>query len=143
MLTKRITSLVTETVELGQKMTKSELTKAEIRRFLTEWTKFLVVFLFIGFIYLSEVVWVLCLLGLILTIVVLVCITSLLWVPLLLIWGPIALLSFGIFSFTRIGDLAIEFPIKLIEFLMHRLTWRRKTFWFCIYEVVGWYAQKM
>lgn len=36
--------------------------------------------------------------------------------------------------------MALEYPIEMIEYLMHRLTWRRKTLWFCFYEAVGWYA---
>ena len=39
--------------------------------------------------------------------------------------------------------MALEFPIKIIEFVINRLTIRKKTLWFCFYEALGWYASKV
>ena len=90
------------------------------RHFVIEWLKFAIVFLFIVFIYSIEIFWILCIVCLIITIFFAICFTSILWVPLLLIWGPIGLLTFSILAFTRVS---LHFDVFYL-YMFICLVWR-------------------
>ena len=37
----------------------------------------------------------------------------------------------------------MEYPVRLIEFYVYRMTWPRKTLWYCFYEMIDWLSQTM
>ena len=92
------------------------------------------------FIYACEFAYISCLMWFLGVVLFLVFVTSILWVPLFLIWGPSLLIFCYLMSQTKMGDFVIEYPIQLAEFVIYRYSWPRKCIWYYFYETIGWFS---
>ena len=95
----------------------------------------------IGFIYFCEFAYISCLLTFLSVALFMIVITSFLWIPLILFWGPSVLLFGYLVTQTKIGDIAIEYPILIARLIIQRYKQPRKFLWYMIFEIIGWLSQ--
>jgi membrane protein implicated in regulation of membrane protease activity len=83
-------------------------------------------------------------------VLLLVLLTSPLWIPLSICWAPAALLTYLVFRYTKVriqkndlsdvkaGEKAMDGAERLFYYLLERQLWLRKPFWKNIYSVFSW-----
>jgi hypothetical protein len=108
MFSSQVKQLASEFQDVAKKACQFTLTKYEVKSFLINLMKVSIVSAIMTILYMSQFLWILCLVGFISTTAILLCFTSILWVPLALIWGPIIVITALLCNKTAFGKLVLD-----------------------------------